>query len=215
MAPKKVPYAVALEEDRDLSPPRNTLKGGGRRPPSTASVAAKPAATTKARKARKARKPNMLGARQLEVLTEESSEESSEELNLEDMEPNAAKFVRNARSSNEGSGKELGRNQTIKGKQQKAAVTEGSSESSEGEMDLNALSAKAAKGSSKEGSGSLLLTPNAVAVNRPESAATGATRTPYRNVTAGSEVQPEERPLSYLEANNGMSNITKGVYKSP
>jgi hypothetical protein len=201
--PKKVPYALALEEDRDLSPPRKTRKG---RQPSTASVAAKPAGEKKRKgtkgKERKARKPNMRGARQIEDLSDDSSDPSEAELNLEDLEPNAAKFVRNARSSNEGSGK--------------AAVTEESSESSEGKMNLNAHSAKAAKGSSNEGSASLLLTPsNAVAVNRPASAATGATRTPYRNVTAGSEVQAEERPLSYLEANIGMSNITKGVYKSP
>ena len=86
-------------------------------------------------------------------------------------------------------------------------------ESSEEENDLEGLSAGGHKflencrNVNEEESGPALRTLATVAVSTPQSAAAaGPARTPYRNV--GADVQPE-RPLSYLEANNGISTIIK------
>ena len=87
------------------------------------------------------------------------------------------------------------------------------SESSEEENDLEGLDVKGKKflaqcrNVSAEQSEPALTTLATVAVSTPQSAApAGPARTPYRNV--GAVVQPE-RPLSYLEANIGISTIIK------
>ena len=118
-------------------------------------------------------------------------------------------------SSKEGSSKERkARKPNLGGARKKTASEETSnSESSEEENDLEGLSAigqfflQKCRTTNEEESGPVLRTVTTVAVNTPQSAAgAGPARTPYRNV--GADVQPE-RPLSYVEANNGISTITE------